>query len=186
MSAEKMTSHKVFMAWEYDREEAFLNEMSRKGWELVTGGCYHSVFEKESGKQYRYCLDYNPQAMNSAEEKQRYVQTFADDGWEFINSTYNGWIYLRKEIRDGMTDQDFEIYSDRESMMELFGRLGGLLKTMCFILAIVLFLEIYLYIRGKMAVILIFAAVILAVFVWLICGINRLKELQRRQDRQLR
>lgn len=180
MNTKKFTSHRVFMAWEYDKEEKYLNEMSRKGWQVVKGGCFHTEFEKRAGTAYRYCLDYNPEAMKDAGEKARYVETFADGGWEFINATYNGWVYLRKEIKEGMSEQDFEIYSDKESILELFERLNIMFRTLCFVLAVCLCLEIYLFVRSGLPVTLLFTAIVLALFIWMLYGTGRLKKIRQR------
>lgn len=179
MNKKSFTSYRIFMAWEYDKEEKYMNKMSQKGWQVVTGGCFHIEFEKRTGTAYRYCLDYNPEAMKDAAEKERYVQTFADGGWEFINATYNGWIYLRKEIREGMSEQDFEIYSDRESLLGLFERLNTMFRVLSFILAVCLCLEIYLFVKSGMPVVLLFSAIVLALLIWMRYGAGRLHKIRQ-------
>lgn len=180
MSTEKFVSHKVFMSWEYEEEERYLNEMSEKGWQATKGGCFHTCFEKASDKAYCYRLDYNPKAMEDPEEKERYIETFGDDGWEFMNHTYNGWIYLRKERKDGMREEEFEIYSDRASLAELFGRLDRLLKICCFLSVIGFCLEISLFIGSGDWFLLGFGALLFCFLVWLLRGMSRLKEIRRR------
>lgn len=39
--------------------------------------------------------------------------------WEYMNSTFNGWHYFRKKYSNGMTKEEMEIYSDKESLEEM-------------------------------------------------------------------
>ena len=41
----KKTVHKLFWAWEFDREEKWLNDMSAKGLQLTDVGFCRYVFE---------------------------------------------------------------------------------------------------------------------------------------------
>lgn len=47
---------------------------------------------------------------------------FADQGWEYINSTFNGWHYFRKKYDENMTADDSQIYTDKESLYEMQDR----------------------------------------------------------------
>ncbi len=179
MSAERFVSHKVFMAWEYEQEEIYLNEMSKKGWQVTEGGCFHTVFEKIPGRQFCYRLDYNPKAMKDPEERERYIETFAADGWEFINNTFNGWIYLRKERKEGMEEEDFEIYSDSSSLGELFARFDRMLLACCIMALAALCLEISLLISSSNLLILVFVLLLLGLLLWLLQGKSRLKKVRQ-------
>lgn len=44
-------SCRTYMAWDYDKEEEHLDEMSEKGWQLKKGGCF-SVFIPDSRVWY--------------------------------------------------------------------------------------------------------------------------------------
>ena len=92
MGKQYKRSFKVYSAWNYQREIEDLNRASEQGWQLVRGGCFHSVFEKNPNVQYRYQLDYN----NDIKDMERYDETFRDAGWERVNSTFNGWHVFRK------------------------------------------------------------------------------------------
>ncbi len=42
-------SCRTYMAWDYDKEEEHLDEMSEKGWQLKKGGCFFSVYTRQPG-----------------------------------------------------------------------------------------------------------------------------------------
>lgn len=183
---EKKVSYKTFMAWEYDKEEAYLNRLSKEGWQVEAGGCFHTKLAKDDSVVYRYRLDFNPDAMKNREEKQRYIETFADDGWEFINETYNGWIYLRKEEKPGMTEEDFFIYSDRESLMELVKRFMRMIYGLFVLIVIAFAGNLAAAVGGKSLPNLIFAVIMAFLFFGMLRGLFQLKEKQEQLAAQIR
>ncbi len=108
------------MAWEYRLEEKWLNEMAASGWQLVKGGCFSQKFVKDDAARYCVRLDYKK--MPTGEEAERYKEMFEEQGWEYVNSTFNGWHYFRKKIKEGEPEGAYEIYTDRESVREMTGR----------------------------------------------------------------
>lgn len=115
---DRKVSHKVYGVWEYEKEIVDLNKMSQDGWQLEKGGCFHSVFIRNEKLRYIYQLDYAP----GLDDKNRYLELFEEQGWIYINSTFNGWHYFKKEYHEDMTQEEQEIYSDRESLYEMQGR----------------------------------------------------------------
>lgn len=111
----RMTSHKIYAVWEYEREIADLNERSIEGWQLEKGGCFCSTFVRNEDVRYVYQLDYAP----NLENKEMYLSFFEEQGWEYMNSTFNGWHYFRKEYHKDMTKDEMEIYTDKESLVEM-------------------------------------------------------------------
>lgn len=87
-----ITSHKFYAVWEYKQEEQDLNEASKNGLQLVKGGCFHSTFRRDNSVRYIYQLDFCPKIS----DKGRYIECFEDAGWEYVNSTFNGWHYFRR------------------------------------------------------------------------------------------
>lgn len=114
----RMTSYKVYGVWEYEQEITDLNNRSAMGWQLEKGGCFHSKFIRNEKVRYLYQLDYAPKLEN----KERYLSFFREQGWEYINSTYNGWHYFRREYQENMPYEEAEIYTDQESLLEMQGR----------------------------------------------------------------
>lgn len=108
----------IYAAWNYELEVEDLNKMSEQGWQLVKGGCFSNKFKKNTEIQYRYQLDFQP----SIEEKGRYLETFREQGWEYVNSTFNGWHYFRKVYDANQQPEQYEIFTDTESMKEMNNR----------------------------------------------------------------
>ena len=117
MSAKYKTSWNVYSAWNYEKEIEDLNRASEEGWQLIKGGCFHSRFVNDPGIRYRYQLDFQ-----RPEDMVRYIETFREQGWEYINSTFNGWNYFRKIYDPSQPEEAYEIFTDRESLREMNGR----------------------------------------------------------------
>lgn len=113
-----MTKHGVYYPWEADREERDLDESSRGGLQLVHGGCFHSRFRRDSGAVYRYRIDYRPRIPDMLD----YRAAFEAQGWEYVNSTFNGWHYFRKLYDPALPESEYEIYTDRQSYAEMQNR----------------------------------------------------------------
>ena len=109
---------KAYAAWEYKKEEQDLNRYSKEGLQLVKGGLFSSRFIKDSDKHYIYQLDYN----TGIHDMDRYIEIFADQGWEYVNSTGNGWHYFRKHYVEGMDESETRIYTDASSLQEMENR----------------------------------------------------------------
>lgn len=115
---DKIRKYKMYAAWEYEREEQDLNRYSKEGLQLVKGGSFSSLFRVDTSKCYIYQLDYN----NNIEDMSRYIEVFAEQGWEYINSTANGWHYFRKLYEVGMNEDETRIYTDVFSLHEMENR----------------------------------------------------------------
>lgn len=133
----RMTSHKVYGVWEYEREIADLNKRSIEGWQLEKGGCFHSTFVRNEDVRYVYQLDYAPKP----EDKERYISFFEEQGWEYLNSTFNGWHYFRKEYYEGMPEEEMAIYTDKESLVEMQGRYERIMWLCAIVFTINVFLQ---------------------------------------------
>jgi hypothetical protein len=110
-----------FWAWQDEKEEVWLEEMSRKGYHLITvalPGIY--TFAVGEPRRYVYRLDYQPY---SKKDRDDYLQLFSDAGWEHIGGM-SAWQYFRKEAGPGETP---EIFTDVESKVAKYKRLLGYL-----------------------------------------------------------
>jgi len=107
-----------YAAWNYELEIEDLNKMSDKGWHLIKGGCFFNKFKKNTELQYRYQLDFQPRI----EEKGRYIETFREQGWEYVSSTFNGWHYFRKLYDAAKPEEEYEIFTDTGSVREMNNR----------------------------------------------------------------
>ena len=109
---------KVFAAWDYEFEAREFDRMSEQGWQLVSGGCFTQKYEFDDSVVYRYQIDYN----NDVKDMVRYDETFRDAGWERVNSTANGWHIFRKVYDKSLPDEEYEIYTDEQSRVEMLKR----------------------------------------------------------------
>ena len=126
-----ITSHKVYAAWEYKQEELDLNEASKNGLQLIKGGCFHSQYIRDDSVRYIYQLDFcHP------DNKARYIECFEDAGWQYINSTFNGWHYFRRPYEENVSPEDAKIYTDRDSLYEMENRWINMLRI-CSIITLI-------------------------------------------------
>ena len=103
---------KVFMAWEYEKEEKWLNEMAAKGLALVDYSIFRYSFEPCEPGEYSFkiqLLEHNP----NHPESEQYIRFMEETGAEQVAS-YLNWVYFRKKTSEG----PFEIFSDIESKLK--------------------------------------------------------------------
>lgn len=122
MAKNRKISFKTYPAWGYEKEIEDLDRASEQGWQLVRGGCFHSSFVKNPKLRYRYQMD-----CRRVDDMGRYIETFREQGWEYLNSTYNNWHYFRKAWDPALPEEAYEIFTDRESLKEMN---GGLVRLM--------------------------------------------------------
>ena len=127
--------------WEAHNEERDLNIASKNGNQLVKGGAFSWILEKNDTVRYTYQIDFNP----GAKLDPRYKETFAEMGWEYISSTFNGWHYFKKpyqegqQLENGDVVQSERIYTDETSFNEMENRwqkLATVLYSICFVFCI--------------------------------------------------
>ena len=119
--------HKWFWAWEADKEENWLNEMSAKGLGLVSVGFGRYEFEDCTPGAYQYRLEFLEHFPTHPESVQ-YIKFIEDTGAEQIGSITR-WVYFRKKTTDG----PFDLFSDNASRIKHLNRIIALLLTLnCF------------------------------------------------------
>lgn len=118
---------KWFWAWEDEKEEDWLAEMSANGYHLNSisiPGIY--TFETGASRNYVYRLDFNPDRKGY----QEYFQIFQDAGWEHL-CEYGSWQYFRAQAQAG---EQPEIYTDNVSKVKKYRRI---------MLFLIIFMPIY-------------------------------------------
>lgn len=121
--------YRIYPAWRYQEEIEELNKESAAGWQLIQGGCISSRFVYDKSKLYRYQLDF----IGTGKDSLRYFEIFAEQGWEHVNSLFNGWHYFRKEYSPDMDDSEFQIYTDRAELPGANTRWNRVAKLLMFI-----------------------------------------------------
>lgn len=105
----RKTVRKWFWAWNYEKEEKWLNEMAAKGCGLVSVGFCKYEFEECEPGEYRYrieLLENNP----DHPESESYVHFVEDTGAEQVGN-FMRWVYFRNKTSEG----EFELFSDNTS-----------------------------------------------------------------------
>ena len=103
-------SFALHSAWNYQNEVEEMDKYSENGWQLVKAALFHRKYVKNEKIRYRYQLDFR-----RIEDKGRYIETFREQGWEYVDSTINGWHYFRKIYDPSLPEEEYEIFTDRES-----------------------------------------------------------------------
>ncbi len=117
MKEETMISkYKLFWAWQDDKEEAWLSQMSQEGLHLSSLG-FPGFYWFTAGEpaNYTYRLDF----VTDPKDYQNYLQLFKDAGWEHLGRMV-GWQYFRTLAGEGELP---EIYSDPDSKIQKYRRL---------------------------------------------------------------
>lgn len=105
--------HKWFWAWDYDKEEVWLNEMAAKGLALVgTDFCKYEFEECTPGE---YGIQIEMLDCNAKSESGRqYISFVEETGAEHVGSWLR-WVYFRKKLACG---EEFRLFSDKDSLIQ--------------------------------------------------------------------
>ena len=128
--------YKGFFVWNYEKEEAWLNEMAAQGLALVAVGFCRYEFEECVPGEYKIALDY---LNKSRAENQKYIEFLEETGVEHIGSIAR-WAYFRKK-----TAEPFSIFSDNSSKIALFTNVMRVLLAIMFFNLFAFGLNIYYY-----------------------------------------
>jgi hypothetical protein len=110
--------------WDFEKEEAWLNQMAAKGMALIDYSWCRYLFEDCKNGEYIYRIELL-ENLPSHPESQAYIRFMEESGVECV-ATYARWIYFRKKAADG----PFDIYSDRDSMITHYKRINALWITL--------------------------------------------------------
>ena len=108
----RQTIHKIFLVWDFDKEEKWLNEMAAKGLSLVSVGFCKYEFEDSMPGEYKVCLQLLDKMPRHPESK-KYIDFLETTGAEQVGS-FTRWVYFRKKATEG----DFELFSDNDSRLK--------------------------------------------------------------------
>ncbi len=115
--------HKWFAAWNFDKEERWLNEMAAKGLGLVSVGFCRYEFEDCTPGEYTFrlqLLDHSPQHP----ESQKYIEFMETTGVRQVGGMVR-WVYFARESSQG----PFELFSDNSSRLKYLSRIIQLIAV---------------------------------------------------------
>lgn len=116
----RKTVFKWFWAWDFEKEEAWLNEMAQSGWTLDTvGWCTYNFVKTEQG-EYAIRLEAKPY-------DESYLSFMSQTGAEYIGRVVQ-WIYFRRKTEYG----EFDLFSDIDSRIAHLNRIGKILTVVGF------------------------------------------------------
>ena len=117
---EQITQRRWFWAWDFDKEETWLNEMAASGWILDKIGFCKYTFIKCEPEEYTVRLQmYNFFRSSGSDD---YIQFVEDTGAEYIGRLFK-WVYFRKRSDSGA----FELFSDLDSRIRQLDILSKIL-----------------------------------------------------------
>ena len=123
----RTTIRKWFWAWEFDKEEQWLNDMAAKGKALVSARYATYEFEDSAPGEYAIrleMLEHDP----AGAEGQQYITFVEETGAEYVGHVMK-WVYFRKKTADG----PFELHSDNKTRMKHLKRIIALLRPLAVI-----------------------------------------------------
>lgn len=105
----RKTIRKLFWAWDFDKEEKWLNEMSALGLHLTGVAFGKYDFDEGLPGEYIYRLELFKH-FPSHPESEIYIRFLEETGAEHIGS-FKKWVFFRKKSEYG----GFDLYSDIDS-----------------------------------------------------------------------
>ena len=112
----RKTIRKWFWVWEFEKEEAWLNEMAMNGWVLDGVGFCTYHFIRSEPEEYTVRLEMHPY-------DEAYIQFMEETGAEYVGRIMM-WIFFRKKAAEG----PFDLFSDIDSRINHLDRIGKLLS----------------------------------------------------------
>ncbi|MCL2057994.1 MAG: DUF2812 domain-containing protein [Oscillospiraceae bacterium] len=117
MNKAKKTTYKLFWLWDFEKEEAWLNEMADRGWALVDVGFTKYVFEESAPGEFNVRLEMLEKHVDHP-ESQAYIRFLGESGVEYVATLFR-WVYFRKKA--GATP--FDLFSDIDSRVRHLKRI---------------------------------------------------------------
>lgn len=130
----KKIVHKVFWAWEFDREEKWLNSMSAKGLALTSVGFCRYEFEDCTPGEYKFFIELLS-GRASGVENVKYIEFLEDAGVKHVG-TYGRWVYFRGKP----SEENDKLFSDNASRIK---HLTRIIRFIAVLLAINLYFGCY-------------------------------------------
>ena len=121
---------------DYEREQKWLNAMSRSGWNFVRTNGFIYTFEKGTPGEYIYKIDLPNDSMTDV-EVDAYYKLMEEWGIEVVSS-FKFWRYLRKKSADGPFDTANNTMGQLLMVNKAYGMATKMLCIMIAIFAIII------------------------------------------------
>ncbi|MCK9862737.1 DUF2812 domain-containing protein [Paenibacillus sp. ATY16] len=135
MSDKLIKRNRLTMSWDFEKEEKWINEMSRDGLHFKKASMASSFFAKDESVRYTYRLDYQTGQGLGSSKFQEYIDLYRDAGWEYVSSYGSLWHYFRREWQPG---EEPRLYTDRDSLIQLYKRMQRVMAIMMLVNLIIM------------------------------------------------
>lgn len=123
----KKIIYRWYWAWNYDKEEKWLNEMAAKGLCLDSVSFCRYVFKDCEPGEYHIRLQFMDHWPRHP-ESEAYISFIEETGAEHVGSVTR-WVYFRRKTKEG----SFELFSDTATRLRYLKSL----QNLCAVLSIV-------------------------------------------------
>ncbi len=131
-------------AWDFDKEEKWLNEMAAKGLALIATGFTKYIFEESLPGEYNIRLELLDN-FPTHPESERYITFIEETGAEYLGSITR-WAYFRKRTDSG----EFYLLSDNSSRIKHLNRLLLLLGILALAQLSIGFSNVLIFFNSRM------------------------------------
>ncbi len=120
-----------FTIADYEREEQWLNEMAREGWNLTAVGWCRYIFRRGTPGEYIYKLDI-VERTESDEVKETYFNFLTECNIRIVGE-FKDWLYLQRRAADGPFDMKNDAYAKLRTVNKVY---SFTIRTLCRLLRI--------------------------------------------------
>lgn len=168
---------KWLWAWQFDEEEAWLNEMAQKGKVLV--GYRLATYEFEDCEPGEYTVRLEMlEEWPTSEKSQDYIRFVEDTGAEMVGKIMK-WVYFRKKTEDG----PFELHGNYAARIKHLRSIITLLLPLLIFNTLIGFYNLFIGITFPSVLNIICGIVNLAVSVLLGGGLRKLNEKKKLMEK---
>lgn len=111
---------------EYDKEEQWINEMAKEGWNLTAVGFCRYIFRRGTPGEYIYKLDVVERTA-SDEVKESYFNFLSECNIRIVGE-FKDWLYLQKKSTDGPFDMKDDTYAKLRTVNKVY---SFAVRTLC-------------------------------------------------------
>lgn len=116
---------------EWEKEEAWLNEMAREGWNLTAVGFCRYIFRRGTPGEYIYKLDVVERTA-SDEVKESYFNFLTECGIRIVGE-WKDWLFLQKKAAEGPFDTKDDTYAKLRQVNKIY---SFAVRTLCRLMTI--------------------------------------------------
>lgn len=116
---------------EYEKEEQWINEMAKEGWNLTAVGLCRFIFRRGTPGEYIYKLDVVERTA-SDEVRESYFNFLTECDIRIVGE-FKDWLYLQKKAADGPFDMKDDTYAKLRHVNKIY---SFAVRTLCRLLTI--------------------------------------------------